>query len=203
MKKLAMVLITVFLVFGMAGTSSAYTWATNVQWWEGTGVATGRDITDNALGAPDKDPVVSGGVNFLSLGLDGYAVFDFGTEFSDASVIFETTYGNRTGYLEGVRVYAVGTSYNWGDNPVDFSGSPAWTQIDDYFTNASETITFNVGGPFRYLALLDITRDIGGVLGDGFDVNAVGVSPVPEPATMVLLGMGLLGLIGVRRKFMK
>ena len=36
--------------------------------------------------------------------------------------------------------------------------------------------------------------------GDGFDIDAVAVAPVPEPATMLLLGAGLIGIAGIGRK---
>jgi hypothetical protein len=37
----------------------------------------------------------------------------------------------------------------------------------------------------------------------GITTESEGTSPLPEPITMLLLGLGLLGLAGIRKKFKK
>ena len=50
--------------------------------------------------------------------------------------------------------------------------------------------------------ILTLSIDQGGDGGDGWAVDflTVGVTTVPEPSTLLLTGLGLLGLLQLRRK---
>ncbi|MFP4310103.1 MAG: PEP-CTERM sorting domain-containing protein [Desulfococcaceae bacterium] len=182
-------------------------WATDVAWEAGNRAKMDsfRANTDNALGSPDKDN--AGDKNFLSLGLGGHAIFDFGAEFAGTVEVVETTWGNRGGHKEFAEVWVAGSGFDF-DAYVTGEGFPEEDfvfagQIDNQDAQGYSAVDLTglSDSPFRYVAILDRT----GGNKDGFDVNAVGVSPVqvnptPEPGAILLFGMGLAGLYTVRRR---
>jgi hypothetical protein len=62
--------------------------------------------------------------------------------------------------------------------------------LGDILAGTTQTLTFTASG---------LDNRLGGFLDD----ISVDAAPVPEPATMLLLGTGLVGLAGFRRKFKK
>jgi hypothetical protein len=165
----------------------AYSYATDLSYLAGTGITDpARKNTANALGAPDGA--------FLSLGMGGIAAFDFGTWFDTAAVVFEVTWGSRVEWPEYANVY-VGNTFS--TSPSDFTFAKL---IKNDLAQITIDLSAIIGGPFRYVLLQDATAENNGRIGDGFDIDAVGVHPVPLPAAAWLLGAGVVGLVTVRRR---
>jgi len=99
---------------------------------------------------------------------------------------------------------------------VDFNGiwqvSFVYDNLDPGYLGAFMNMTF------FGLATIDDPQDLVGAVGTSlnrtayqvnmgyqYDIQVTGIvgQPVPEPATMLLLGSGLIGLLGLRKKFKK
>ncbi|QJB56934.1 hypothetical protein [Pseudodesulfovibrio sp. zrk46] len=181
------------LIFG----SNAFAmFADNVEWTMGTNLSatSSRANIENALGSFSDaayNPAYSD-IDFLSLGLGGKAIFSFGdSSFTGKVSIYETTWGRPNNYDEYAAVYVSTDKVNWDPIPEVLFNQ----DIDE-----AGALTFDVKGVFKYLMVEDITVSQGGVAGDGFDINAVSVSPTPIPGAALLLGSGLIGLVGIRRR---
>jgi hypothetical protein len=110
-----------------------------------------------------------------------------------------------------------GAQYNKPSNP--------WIYVSDGITINTSPLSFNTyskasqsdtgfsgwGGPDNhYVATFDISAinlSNGAVFHNTVECgndNLIGqTAPVPEPSTMLLLGSGLIGLLGFRKKFKK
>ncbi len=150
-----------------------------------------RDDPMNALGAPDA--VVVGGIlnGTYSLGIGGDITLGFGQTFNNESevTVFEVTFGSTIDFPESVTVEAV-----LGGAVVALVGS-----ITNTAAQAGATLSF--AGTFDALKFTDTSAILDGrPLYDGFDLDSVSVSPVPLPATGLLLLGGLGGIAAMRRR---
>jgi len=165
-----------------SAASAATIYATGIDWTNnGTvGSSNNRDNKLNALGAPDGQ--------FMSLGLVGAADFTFGQDFISRGTVWEVTFGTRASYLETAEVL------------LSYQGSN-FVKVADIGNASASGSNFTFNGRWDTLRLVDTTPGSSPST-DGYDVDAVGVSPVPIPAAgFLLLGaLGGLAAMRLRRK---
>lgn len=142
-------------------------------------VLAGRADPNSALGAEDG--------SFVSLGFGGSIVLGFSQSFRAVGKVFEVTFNNKANHKESADIFGSADGVTW----------TLLASLQNFMSTS-----FSAAGTFSQLKIVD-TSDASGPTFDGFDVDAVSVSPVPVPAAGLLLAGGLFGLGALRRRARK
>lgn len=203
-KKLSVFLFAGFLLIGMVGMASAF----SIDFEDGTDGARVNDIS---------------GVTFLNYSgfapmyLDGrtgnYNVSDINGTYNHGSYFIDGNFG----MWAGPEANAQGVKIDFANNDGTFfqTGYCSYSSffIEAYLTNGSVLTSSggsNYGVGINYLSIdtlgggfIDyvVLHDSGNYwVVDNITGNTTGVNAVPEPSTMMLLGLGILGFVKRKKR---
>jgi len=146
-----------------------------------------------------------------SIGIYG----DLKAESFDVVIYSSTNGSDTTGILTSIAQSAGGIGTGWNDIAINYTfqagnyyvvnwrptdlGYQDWVNTIDYYQDYALPVTV---GPLTLLDGLEGTdaEHPDNLIHPNMRYN---VSPVPEPATILLIGTGLVGLVGFRKKFKK
>jgi len=153
----------------------------------------------NSLGMPDGDFPTGNG--FTSSGKFDALIYEFGGPFSGPITIWEVTGsgGSQDTYTGGHREYLDLTFYLMDDTTLTFDKAVANVGATrDGNSKSRWRVEFDNPALVSEFSRLMVVNNSG--TPDGFDIDAIGVSAVPLPASALLLIAGLGGLAALRRR---
>jgi len=161
------------------------------------------DVSDGAV-----DIIAQGGYGISCAGGVGKCIDLDGTVYDSGRLVTKQNFN----LLPGVYTLSFAVSGNQRGNMTKWSSDTVTVSLGNVY---SETFTKTAADPFEvvsrtftvsnastgHLVFENAGGDDVGIILDNVRLNADVPTSTPEPATIALLGMGVIGLAGLRKKF--